>query len=169
MKLLTIIAAISTNGVIGTEGRLPWHLPEDLKLFKQLTEGHTVVMGRKTWESLPASARPLPNRKNVVVTRNEEYSAAGATVVHSVKEALAVRAPSGQMFCIGGGNLYEQMLPYAQRMVLTRVHANIIGDTYFPQFERLKWTLVCTKSYRGSRSKLSFDVLTYLRAGKLTE
>jgi dihydrofolate reductase len=124
--LIAIVAALSRNRVIGRDGDLPWHLPGDLKHFKELTSGGTVVMGRKTYESLPERFRPLPNRRNVVLTRNG-FDAPGADVRHSLDEAL-----EQDCFVIGGGSLYAQALPLADRLHLTEVEADVPGDTFFP-------------------------------------
>jgi dihydrofolate reductase len=135
---LVLIAAVAKNGVIGKDNALPWHLPEDLKHFKALTTGHAVIMGRKTWESLPARFRPLPDRLNIVVTRNPGYSAPGATVVHSLAEAQKVGA-GRTAFVIGGAELYAHALPLAQRLELTEIDAAFEGDAHFPAFDRSEW------------------------------
>jgi dihydrofolate reductase len=136
--ILTLIAAVARNGVIGIANRLPWHLPADLKHFKQLTLGHTVIMGRKTWESLPAKFRPLPGRRNIVVTRNGEYRAEGATVVTSLAAAIAA-AQDGEAFVIGGAELYAAALPLADRLQLTEIDADFAGDTHFPAIGADQW------------------------------
>ncbi|MEW6165236.1 MAG: dihydrofolate reductase [Pseudomonadota bacterium] len=135
---LVIIVAMARNGVIGRDNALPWHLPEDLKRFKQLTMGHAVIMGRKTWESLPEKFRPLPGRRNIVVTRNAGYAAPGATVVHSLEEAEKV-SPGGTAFIIGGAELYAHALPRATRLEITEIDADIEGDARFPAFDRAQW------------------------------
>ena len=147
---LTLIAAVAKNGVIGSDNQLPWHLPEDLKHFKQLTTGHAVIMGRKTWESLPPKFRPLPNRLNIVVTRSAEYQAQGATVVHSLEAAQKLGAGGAApntatggtapvMFVIGGAELYAHALPLAQRLELTEIDADFAGDAHFPAVDRSQW------------------------------
>ena len=132
---LSIIVAIARNGIIGCtneEGRgaLPWHLPEDLKHFKETTNGHPIIMGRKTWESL---GRPLPNRRNIVISRQKDYAAVGAEVFTSLPEALTVidNAPA---FIIGGAELYRQALPLAGQLIITEVGLDAEGDTSFPPF-----------------------------------
>jgi dihydrofolate reductase len=135
---LVLIAAVAKNGVIGKDNALPWHLPEDLKHFKALTTGHAVIMGRKTWESLPERFRPLPGRLNIVVTRNAGYAAPGATVVHSLEEAQKVGA-GGTAFVIGGAELYAHALPLAQRLELTEIDAEFPGDAHFPAIDRVLW------------------------------
>ena len=135
---LTLIAAVARNGVIGIANRLPWRLPADLRHFKALTLGHSVIMGRKTWESLPPNFRPLPGRQNIVVTRNRDYRAAGATVVASLPAALAAAA-GDEAFVIGGAELYTTALPLAQRLQLTEIDASYEGDTFFPAIDPVVW------------------------------
>ena len=139
MTELTLIAAVAQNGVIGKDNALPWHLPEDLKHFKQLTTGHAVLMGRKTWESLPPRFRPLPGRLNIVVTRNVDYQAEGAVVVHSLQEAIAKVDAGRTAFIIGGAELYVHALPRAGRMELTEVHTDVAGDACFPAYDKQVW------------------------------
>lgn len=139
--MMILIAAVAKNGVIGKDNALPWHLPEDMRHFKALTTGHVVVMGRKTWESLPPKFRPLPNRRNIVVTRNPAYRAEGAEVVGSLDEAMKVGA-DGTAFIIGGAQLYASALPCAQRLELTEIDADFDGDARFPAFDRAQWRAV---------------------------
>lgn len=135
--MLSLIAAMSENHVIGREGRLPWHLPADLKWFRQKTMGHHIIMGRKTWES---PGHPLPGRTSLVISRHIDYVAPGAIVVDSLEAALARVADADQEpFIIGGGEIFEQALPYVGRMYLTVVHALIEGDAWFPAFEESQW------------------------------
>ncbi len=133
---LSIIAAMAENRVIGLGNALPWHLPEDLKRFKRLTTGHTVIMGRRNYESI---GRPLPGRRNIVVTRRTGYEAPGCVVVHSLDEALLAAGNDPEVFVIGGAELYTQLLPRTQRLYLTLVHATVPGDTYFPEFDWTEW------------------------------
>lgn len=142
MSELVLIAAVAKNGVIGKDNALPWQLPEDLKHFKALTTGHVVIMGRKTWESLPERFRPLPGRLNIVVTRNADYAAPGATVVHSLAEALTFgvgKTAPISLFVIGGAELYAHALPLAQRLELTEIDAEYPGDVRFPDLDRAHW------------------------------
>lgn len=143
---LTLIAAVAKNGVIGMDNRLPWRLPADLKHFKTLTLGSTVVMGRKTWESLPINFRPLPGRRNIVVTRNRNFEAEGATVVASLPEALCA-AKQGETFVIGGAELYAAALPLAQRLQLTEINADFEGDTRFPVIDQGQWQEVARETH----------------------
>ena len=135
---LTLVAAVARNGVIGVDQRLPWRLPADLKRFKELTLGHTVIMGRKTWESLPPNFRPLPGRRNIVVTRDGSYQASGAAVVGSLPAAIAI-AGDGEAFVIGGAELYAAALPLADHLQLTEIDANFEGDTHVPAIEERQW------------------------------
>jgi len=131
-----LVAAVAANGVIGRDGRLPWHLPEDLKHFKRLTLGHPVIMGRRTWESL---GRPLPSRDNIVVTRQAGYDAPGAAVASSLEAALALCAGESMVFVIGGQQLFAESLPIAAGLVLTEIDRDYEGDTWFPQYDRSRW------------------------------
>jgi len=136
---ISIIAAMGAkNGVLGDGANLPWHIPEDLKRFKSLTMGHPVIMGRKTWESLPPKYRPLAGRTNIVVTRNKDYEASGAIIATSVKEALekARETEGEEIFIIGGASIYEQALPLAHKLYLTFVEGNYNGSVFFPEYEK---------------------------------
>ena len=135
--MIALIAARAANGVIGVNGGLPWHLPDDLKRFKALTTGHTVVMGRRTWETL---SRPLPDRTNLVLTRDRAYHAPGATVVHTLD--AAVEHAGGSLFVLGGGDVYAAALPRATHLYLTELHADVEGDARFPQVDLSTWRLV---------------------------
>lgn len=133
---LSIIAAMSDNGIIGRDNRLPWHMPVDLAHFKRITMGKPILMGRRTWESLPGL---LPHRTHVVVTRNRDYEASGGHVVHSIEDALALFGDADELLVVGGETLYRQTLPLASRMYLTMVHARFDGDARFPGYERDEW------------------------------
>jgi dihydrofolate reductase len=127
---------MARNRVIGRDNRLPWRLPADLAYFKQVTMGHPVIMGRRTWESI---GRPLPGRQNIVVSRNRDYRAPGATVVGSLDEAWRVAGDVEEACVIGGTSLFAEALPQADRIHLTEVEAEVVGDTYFPPFDRSQW------------------------------
>ena len=158
---LTLIAAVARNGVIGIGNRLPWSLPADLKHFKALTLGHTVIMGRKTWESLPEKFRPLPGRRNVVVTRDATYRAEGATVAMSLPDAIAA-AESDEAFIIGGAELYRTALPLADRLQLTEIDANFDGDTWFPAIERDHWRETARETHHDE-SGVDYAFVSYQR------
>lgn len=133
MRSLSLVVAMDENHLIGRANGLPWRLPDDMKQFKRLTTGHTIVMGRRTWDSL---GRPLPERDNWVLTRDTEFVAAGARVFHTLDEVLAAHV-DGELMVIGGADLYRQTLPLAQRLYLTEVQAKVAdGDAWFPEFDR---------------------------------
>jgi dihydrofolate reductase len=131
-----LVAAVAANGIIGAGGKLPWHIPEELKHFKKLTMGHPVIMGRRTWESLKG---PLPGRENIVVTRTAGYQAEGAAVASSLDAALAMCAGEPVAFVIGGTQLFAESLPIAAGMVLTEIKRDYDGDTWFPKWDRAQW------------------------------
>lgn len=158
---LTLIAAVARNGVIGKDNRLPWHLPEDLAHFKALTTGHAVVMGRKTWDSLPAKFRPLPQRLNIVVTRDPAFRADGAVIVHSLPAAVAA-AGSEAAFVIGGAEVYALALPLADRLELTEVDVDCEGDARFPEFDRAAWREVVRERHKSANG-LDYAFVTYQR------
>jgi dihydrofolate reductase len=136
---IALVAALARNGVIGRDNRLPWRLPADLQHFKQLTMGRPIVMGRRTWASL---GRPLPGRRNIVVTRDRAFRCDGCVVTHSIDEALAAAAGSEEVMIIGGAELYAQTLPQADRLYLTQVMADVEGDVRFPDFDTADWVEV---------------------------
>jgi dihydrofolate reductase len=133
---ITLLAAVARGGVIGRDGSVPWRLPEDMVRFRELTTGHPVVMGRKTWESLPDRFRPLPGRGNIVVTRNPDWSAQGADRAGSVEDALELVESEPRVFVIGGGEIYAAALPHADELLLTEIDADVDGDTTFPAWDR---------------------------------
>jgi dihydrofolate reductase len=154
---LTLIAAVALNGVIGRDGGMPWHLPEDLKHFKRTTLGHPVVMGRRTWESL---GKALPGRRNIVVTRNRAFAAPGADVVDSLEAALARCAGEADVFVIGGGELYKAALPLATAIELTEIQRDFEGDARFPAFDRAKWREVKREAH-ATGDGMRFDFVRY--------
>ncbi len=135
--LISIIAAMTDDRVIGINNSLPWKLPNDMKWFRQQTLGKPILMGRKTFESF--GARPLPERANIIITRDKTYQAEGAQVVHSIDEALQSAGEVEEIMIIGGASFYEQMLPQTRRMYLTRVHTEVEGDAWFPAFDESQW------------------------------
>jgi len=157
---LNLILARAKNGVIGKGSALPWHLPEDMAHFKRVTSGHTVIMGRKTWDSLPAKFRPLPGRTNVVVTRQPNWQAKGAVVVHSVPEALQ-RSTSEQTWVIGGAEIYAAALPFANTAIVTEIDADFAGDVFAPKFGS-EWHEV-KREHHHSSNALAFSFVTYKR------
>ena len=158
---ISLVAAVAENRVIGRSGGLPWRLPDDLKFFKQLTTGHTVIMGRKTFDEVK---RPLPNRRNVVISRDPSFRPDGVTVVPSLEAALALGATLEEVFVIGGGEIYRLALPSADRLYLTVVHASVEGDTTFPDFDPTAWSLDEEVFHPADeRHPMSFSFRTYSR------
>ena len=154
--IVSIIVAVSENGGIGLEGGIPWRLGTDLKLFKETTMGHHLIVGRKTYESI---GKPLPGRKMVIVTRQKSYEAPGCDVVHSFQEGLDLAQERGETECFigGGAQIYQAALPLAYRMYFTRVLANIEADTFFPQFNEAEWEAVESQTYpEGEQDQYSF-------------
>ena len=158
--LCSLIVAVAANGVIGDRNALLWHISEDLRRFKQLTSGHPVIMGRKTWESL---GRPLPNRTNVVLTR-QALTLEGCTVAHSLTEALALFPEEEEIFVIGGAQIYAEALPLADRFYLTRVGRAYEGDTRFPAWDAREWQLIDSEPHeRGAEYPWPFTFEIYER------
>lgn len=155
--LVSIISAIgASTRAIGKDGNLLWHIPDDMQHFKKLTSGHPVIMGRKTWESLPEKFRPLPERTNIVVTRQSDYEAAGVEVAGSLEEALAAasRVPGAdEVFVIGGGSIYTLALPHANRIYLTLVDDEKEGDVFFPKYEKDFKVLSCINGQKDPPHK----------------
>lgn len=137
--MLSLIAAVARNRVIGKDNQLLWHLPEDMKYFRETTRGKPVVMGRKTWESLPGKFRPLPGRHNIVVSHNPGYDAPGATLTTSLEAALVAAGTTDEVFVIGGEALYRLALPKARRLYLTELEQAYDGDAFFPEIAGHEW------------------------------
>ncbi len=160
---LSLIVAISENNAIGKNGDLLCHLPADMRHFKEITTGHTVIMGRKTFESLPKGA--LPNRKNIIVTRNKEYKADNCIICFSLKEALSAAGNETERFIIGGAQLYDTAVQYADTFYLTRIHASFAdADTFFPEIDYNEWEEV-TNEYHGTddKNKIPYSFITLKR------
>lgn len=156
---VTLIAAASENNIIGKDNKLIWRLSDDLKHFKELTKGHFVIMGRKTFESMP---KALPNRTNVIITRKTDYKAENAIVVNSLEKALKVAENDNQPFIIGGGEIYKLSMEIADRIELTRVHTSIEGDTSFPEINLEKWQEVKNeKRLKDEKNEYDFSFLRY--------
>ncbi len=158
---LTLIAAMAKNRVIGRDNALPWRLPEDLKHFKALTLGHPIIMGRKTWDSL---GRPLPGRANIVISRDRTRAVEGATLTHTLQQAVEAAAASGadEIFVIGGAEIYRQALPLARRLQLTEIGADFAGDAHFPEFDAREWREVAREAHK-SADGLAYAFVTYER------
>ena len=158
---ISLVVAASINNVIGSDGGLPWHLPDDLRHFKRLTTGNPIVMGRRTFESI---GRPLPDRRNIVMTRDAVYVAPGCDVVTSVDEALDLVEDADEVMIIGGGQVYRDFLPHADRIYLTRVQADVEGDTYFPDIDEAGWRLVSSEPHAADeKHAYAFDVMVFER------
>jgi dihydrofolate reductase len=161
----TIVAALSANNVIGRDNGLPWHLSTDLKRLKALTMGHHLIMGRRTYESV---GRPLPGRTTIVVTRGS-YTAEGVLIAHSFEEAMRMAEERGETeaFILGGGEIFALALHRADKMELTRVHADVEGDTWFPDFDDVtEWRLTDSEHFEAdAKNDYPFSFLTYVRAG----
>jgi dihydrofolate reductase len=161
--VVSIIAAVAANGVIGRDGDLPWRLPTDLRFFKRVTMGHHLVMGRKTWESI---GRPLPGRTIVVLTRDPRLEIPGVEVVHELPEALALAQAAGdaEAFVIGGAAVFARALPLADRLYLTRVYADVEGDVCFPAFDEHQWVEVAREEHAADdRHAFAFAICTLER------
>lgn len=152
---VSLIVARAENGVIGADGKLPWRIPADMKWFKANTLGKPVIMGRKTWESLPK--RPLPERRNIVISRDATYRAEGAEVVISLAAALALCAGADEAMVIGGAEIYALALPLASRIYLTRVHASPAGDAHLPEFSPALWREISCARHAAEGAAPAFD------------
>ena len=139
MAEIVVIAAVAMNRVIGKDNRLLWNIPEDMAHFKTLTAGHTVVMGRKTWESLPPRFRPLPGRRNIVISRQADYAAPGAELADSLENALKLASTAATVFVIGGEQIYAQAMGIADRLEITEVDLEPDGDAWFPEIAAVDW------------------------------
>lgn len=167
MTTVALVAAVSENGVIGREGGLPWHLPDDLRWFKRLTRGHVLIMGRRTFESLDA---PLPDRRLIVLTRRHRFRAGDAAVARTLDDALALAGPVEQVFVVGGADVYRAALPIADRLFLTRVHAIVEGDVVFPEVDWSTWTLVEERFHPAdARHAYAFTIQRYDRRGTMEQ
>ena len=156
---LKLIYARSRNGVIGRDGQLPWHLPADLAHFKQTTLGQAVVMGRKTWDSLPERFRPLPGRTNIVITRQTDWHAPGTLVAHSLEQAMSLCPAPGPLWVIGGAEIYAQALPLASTVVVTEIDVEVQGDAHAPKLGT-EWKEM-SRLLQQNEDGLSYSFVTY--------
>ena len=157
MPEIVIIAAVAKNRVIGKDNTLIWNIPEDMAHFKALTSGHTVIMGRKTWESLPPRFRPLPGRRNIVISRQADYAAPGAELAGSLAQAIALAANDATTFIIGGEQIYRQAIDLADRLEITEVDLEPEGDAWFPEIATVNWKISQKSEFPG------FAFVTYRR------
>ena len=159
--MISIIVAASENSVIGAGGALPWRLSDDLRHFKAVTMGKPIIMGRKTWESI---GRPLPGRQNIVITRQAGFEAPGCDVVTSTEQAIAVAGDAEEVMIIGGSQVYALFLPVADRVYLTRVHADVKGDAYFPMLDEDAWRPVSDERHTADeRNEFDYSFRLYAR------
>ena len=151
--MIIAIAAIGMNNELGKDNQLIWHLPNDFKRFKTLTTGHYIIMGRKTFESFP---KPLPNRTHVIITRQKNYTAENCIVVDSLKKAIAVCPKDEDVYVIGGGEIYNQSIDFADKLEITRVYHSFEADTFFPEIDTAKWELV-SEEFHAKDEKHAYD------------
>ena len=162
--IVSMIAAMGSNRVIGKDNDIPWDLPDDFKYFKDTTKGHHVIMGRKNWESLPHSFQPLPGRTNIVITRQDHYDTKGEPVVKSLEDALEIPRKNGESeaFIIGGGEIYRMGLSFADRIYLTEINADFEGKVTFPHFDESEWIETSRVNHpTDDRHRFSFDFVVY--------
>ena len=157
---ITLIAALAQNRIIGNANQIPWHIPEDFAFFKRYTTDKPIIMGRKTWDSLPR--KPLPNRRNIVITRQADWQAAGAEVVHDFQAALPACAGEREAVVIGGAQIYAAALPFATDLRLTEIALNPAGDTHFPEFSRNEWREISREAC-VSAAGIAYDFVHYQR------
>ena len=158
---VSLVVAHAENRTIGRSGRLPWHLPDDLKYFKRLTTNHTIVMGRRTYESI---GRPLPNRRSIVISRDPAFRANGVEVARSLEKALAMAAGDDEVFIIGGAEVFERGIELADRIYLTMIHADVEGDVQFPPIDEAEWEAVKRQYHAADdRHAYAFTFITYQR------
>ena len=159
--MITLIAAVAENNALGKDNQLLWHLPDDFKRFKNVTSGHYIIMGRKTFESFP---KPLPNRTHIIITRQKKYPSENCIVVDSLQKAIAICPPAEELFIIGGGEIYNLSIEIADKLDITRVHHTFDADTFFPEIDLNKWVLTSVEFHpKDERHDFDFTFETYLR------
>lgn len=164
--IVSAIAALSKNRVIGKNNDLPWRLPDDMKFFMETTKGHHVIMGRKNYDSLLPKFRPLPERTNIVITRQKAFNAPGCTVLHAVEPALELAKANSEQECfiIGGAEIYKLAMPYTTRLYMTEIDADVEGDTYFPETDAADWKEISRRHHPSDqRHVYAFDIVVYDR------
>ncbi|MCK5822787.1 MAG: dihydrofolate reductase [Bacteroidales bacterium] len=162
MKNTSIIVAIAENYAIGKDNELLWHISDDLKRFKKLTSGHTVIMGQNTFDSLPNGA--LPKRTNIVITFNKELKIPGCIMAYSIEDAIKKCDLNQEVFVIGGGSIYEQFLEFADKIYITLVHKNFDADTFFPKIDSNKWSIIEQTDFPADdKSKYAYSFITYVK------
>lgn len=159
--MITMIAAIAENNALGKENKLVWNLPDDFKRFKKLTTGHPIIMGRKTFESLPGI---LPNRKHIVITHKSDYHPEGCLIANTIEEAIDLASKDEEIFIIGGGEIYKLAMPFADKLQITQVNARFEADAFFPEIVNTEWKLIADEFHSiDERHAYSFSYNTYLR------
>ena len=159
--MITLIAAAAENNALGKDNQLVWHLPNDFKRFKQITSGHYIIMGRKTFESFP---KPLPNRTHIIITRQKNYQAEGCIIVDSIEKALSICPKDEDSFIIGGGEIYTLGLAYTDKIEITRVHSSFEADAYFPEINKKDWKLEKYEfNEKDEKHKYDYTYETYIR------
>ncbi|RUM92909.1 MAG: type 3 dihydrofolate reductase [Thiomicrospira sp.] len=159
---IAMIVAMDKNRIIGADNDMPWHLPDDLKFFKANTVNKPVIMGRKTFESI--GSKPLPKRRNLIITRNVDYAVSGAEVFHTVEEALNSCKSEAEIIIMGGGQLYAQMMPFANKLYVTLVDVEVTGDTVFPEWLASEWQEVSKERHdKDERHAYAFEFITLIR------
>jgi dihydrofolate reductase len=162
--IISLIAARTQNNVIGKNNDLPWHLPDDMKYFMQTTKGHHTIMGRKNYDSIPEKFKPLPNRTNIVVTRQPDFHAPGCIVVHSLEKALEIAENDGEVetFIIGGAEIYNLGFSLATKLYITEINTVLDGDTHFPEFSKTDWKEISRVHHdKDERHAFEFDFVVY--------
>ncbi|MCO6520969.1 MAG: dihydrofolate reductase [Snodgrassella sp.] len=159
---ITLVAALADdNNCIGENNRIPWHVPEDFEFFKNYTMGKPVIMGRKTWESLPK--KPLPGRPNYVISRQQEQQFSGAILCHSIEEAIQQLADCPEIIIMGGAQIYAQAMPLATDLRLTRIHVSVMGDAFFPAIDTNEWQQIESSSHISSKNSIAYDLQHFVR------
>lgn len=161
---ISLIVAVAENGVIGKNNQLPWHLPSDMKFFRDTTMGHCVIMGRKNYDSIPLKYRPLEGRTNIIVTRQKDFKAGGCIVVNSVEVALEVAKKKNEIevFIIGGADIFKQTIDIADKLYYTKIYHSFDGDVFFPKIDENKWKLIMQTDMKpGEKNKFPFSFCVY--------
>lgn len=162
--IISLIAAVAQNRVIGKNNDLPWHLPDDMKYFMQTTKGHYIIMGRKNYQSLPPKFRPLPDRTNLLITRQKNFDAPGCTIINSIEQGIELARQNNEqeLFVIGGAEIYALGLPYAHRLYLTEIDGSPEGDVQFPIFDKNEWKETSRRHHStDEKHKYAFDYVVY--------
>lgn len=162
MKNISLIAAVGENLEIGKDNDLLWHIPADLKRFMKITSGHTVIMGRRTFESI--NSKPLKNRRNIIITSQQDMNSEGVEIVHSIDGAIRSISGNEEVFILGGATIYKQFLPYANRMYLTHVHRSFDADTFFPEFDEKEWEIESKEDvFDDEKAGIDYSFINYSR------